>query len=152
MDKSENPFHPYQLQFTAQERKNMLAEMMRELRKFKGYQQKEVASLLKISPQTYNGYETGRNEPATETLVRLSFLYDIPLDMLVQRDRLHKDNESAMLTLSKFVDEIKSIKKEFCESPLAENAQLSSLIEALTGTSDALKVLIEKSEKDNSKT
>ena len=48
---AENPFAPYELQFSQQERKALVAEMIRELRKNKGYQQKEIAESLGISPQ-----------------------------------------------------------------------------------------------------
>lgn len=137
-----NPFAPYELQFTVQERKELVAEMIRELRKAKGYQQKEVSEWLGISPQTYNGYEKGRNEPPIEILVRLSFLYQIPIDILVQHDRMHKGNESALVTVTKLEDELLQVKKEFKESNLAENQQLNDLMGMMEKMTDAMKAMV----------
>jgi transcriptional regulator with XRE-family HTH domain len=145
-NKQENPFYPYELQFDILERKAMVAEMIKELRKSKGYQQKEIAEMLCISPQTYNGYETGRNEPPIEVLVRISYLYEIPIDILVQRDRQHKDNESAMITLAKLDKEIAEVKKQFKESPNAENPQLNDFMKMLEQMADMLKGVVSNSE------
>jgi len=147
LNKKENPFAPYELQFSIQERKAMVAEMIRELRKAKGYQQKEVAEMLGISPQTYNGYETGRNEPPIELLVRISFLYELPLDMLVQRNRMHKDSESAMITLNKIDEELAQIREQFKASPNAEIPQLNNFLTLLTQTTDAMKAIVSNEEK-----
>ena len=64
--------------------------MIQELRKARGYSQKEVAAFLNMSQPTYSGYERGRSEPPIEILVRLSYLYQVSVDVLVQRDRLAK--------------------------------------------------------------
>ncbi|MBP8640494.1 MAG: helix-turn-helix transcriptional regulator [Oscillospiraceae bacterium] len=138
-DNPNNPFSPYELQFSVQERKAMVAEMLRELRKAKGYQQKEIAELLGISPQTYNGYETGRNEPPIEVLVRFSYLYELPIDMLVQKDRQHKENESVMVTVTKMDEEIAAIKKQFKNSKYAENIQLNQMMDMLQQLTDMMK-------------
>ena len=142
-----NPFHPYELQFSVQRRKQMISEMIGELRKAKGYQQKEVAEMLGISPQTYNGYETGRNEPPVEILVRLSYLYNMPLDVLVQRDRKHDTNESALLTLNKFTEEIADIKSDLANTEYGENAQVNELLGMFEKMTDVMKSMVEKSEK-----
>lgn len=146
-NENENPFHPYELQFTIQRRKQMIAEMIGELRKAKGYQQKEVAEMLGISPQTYNGYETARNEPPVEILVRLSYLYGMPLDVLVQRDRMHDTNESALLTLEKFDNEIAQIKSDLINTKYGENEQMKSMLEMFAQMTDVMKKMVEGSEK-----
>jgi transcriptional regulator with XRE-family HTH domain len=143
-EKHDNPFHPYQLQFTTQRRKQFIAEMMSELRKAKSYQQKEVAELLKISPQTYNGYETARNEPPIEILVRLSYLYDMPIDVLVQRDRKHDTDESVLLTLNSLDSKIEEVRKQLEKSPVAENEQLNALLGMFGQLTDAVKAVAEK--------
>ena len=117
MSENKNPFAPYELQFSIAERKEMVAEMLRELRKSKGYQQKQIAEWLQISPQTYNGYEKARNEPPVEILVRLSYLYNVPMDILVQRTRFHKMDESAILSIQKMDNELAQVKQEFDKSP-----------------------------------
>ena len=138
----ENSFAPYELQFSIQERKELVAEMLRELRKAKSYQQKDIAAKLGISPQTYNGYEKGRNEPPIEILVRLSFLYQLPIDILVQRDRFNKMNESAMVTVAKMENELLKVKEEFHASELAENPQLNDLMGMMEKLTDAMKTVV----------
>jgi len=144
-EQQKNPFYPYELQFNIQERKEIVAEMIRELRKYKGYQQKEISEMLKISPQTYNGYERGRNEPPVEVLVRLSYLYNIPMDILVQRDRMHKPNENAMISITKMEEEIAQVKQEFKESELAQVPQLNQLMDLMEKMTDALKTVASNS-------
>ena len=148
-EKQENPFYPYELQFDIQERKAIVAEMIRELRKTKGYQQKEIAKMLGISPQTYNGYERGRNEPPIEVLVRISYLYDLPVDILVQRDRMHKLNESALISVTKMEEEIAQIKQDFKTSEYAENQQLNELMGMMEKITDVLKTVASKPDGTN---
>jgi len=149
-NKKENPFDPYELQFSIQERKEIVAEMIRELRKLKGYNQKEIAEMLGITPQTYNGYEKGRNEPPIETLVRLSYLYDIPIDILVQRDRQHKTTESAMITLTKMDEEVAEVEELFRKSEFAEVPQLNHLMELMKKVVDVTKTYAIEAEKKRS--
>lgn len=78
--------------------------------------------MLCISPQAYNGYENGRNELPIEVLVRISFLYNTPMDILVQRDRMHKNNESAMITVTKLEDELLQVKEQFKFSEYADTS------------------------------
>ena len=85
-----NELSPYEYQFTTEERKKIIAQTLEEIRKSKGYSQKQIAAFIKVKPTTYNTYESGRTEPPAEILVRLSYLYRRPVDTLVQRDRLHR--------------------------------------------------------------
>ena len=140
----QNPLAPYEGQFTVQERKNLVAKMIRECRKAKALQQKDVAEILGVSPQTYNGYEKGRNEPPIEMLVRLSFLFQVPLDMLVQKNRFHKADESEAETVKKLNDELADIRQSFASSPLAENEQLQKLLSAMETLTDTMSTAIEK--------
>lgn len=144
MKTTQNPMHPYENQIDIATRKDFLAEMLQGLRKAKGFSQKEVANILEISPQTYNGYEKGRNEPPVEILVRLSYLFNVSIDVLVQRDRLHKKDESAMISVAKLQDEISELKEAFANDPTAKNIQLQTLIAAMEALTEANKKLIEK--------
>lgn len=80
----------YKGEFSIEERKAMTAEALRELRKSKKLSQKEVAAQLNIPATTYNTYESGRTEPPIEILVRLSHLYQVTIDLIVQRDRTYR--------------------------------------------------------------
>lgn len=139
-----NMLAPYEKQFDVATRKEMVAEMIGKLRTSKGLQQKEVAEILGISPQTYNGYEKGRNEPPIEMLVRLSFLYDVPIDIMVQKDRMHVLGDSAMETVIMMEQQIAALREEFTNNPMAENEQLKSLITTMQLLADTNKQVIEK--------
>ena len=90
----EHKLAPYECQFSAEERKAMIASTLAQIRKVNGYSQKEVAGWIGISQATYSAYERGRNEPPAEILVRLSYLYGCKVDLLIQRDRLDKEYKS----------------------------------------------------------
>lgn len=63
--------------------KFIVAQKLRVLRIEKGLTQNEVSMLTGINPVTLSGYETGKNEPNLEALVRLASLYEVSLDYLV---------------------------------------------------------------------
>lgn len=133
-----NPFEPYELQIKIEERKKLIAMTIKGFRKSKGLQQKEVADLLGISAQTYNGYEKARNEPPVEILVRLSFLYDVSLDLLVQRDVFFIDAQGASEQLAYFNSEIAKMKQELETTALGDNEQMRQLVEGLDKLTQAL--------------
>lgn len=60
--------------------KNQIATRLRELRKTNNFNQEYVASYLNISRQAYSHYETGRNTPPPDILIKLSQLYNLPSD------------------------------------------------------------------------
>jgi len=134
-----NPMAPYEGQFDNQQRRAFIAESLRECRKAFGRPQKEVAALIGISPQTYNGYEMGRNEPPAEILVRLSYLYNVPINLLVQRDRLALSfYETASLleaNFEKFSDNFKNS----LEDNEGLQLQLDMLLEEMKKLTDASK-------------
>ena len=72
-----------------------MARNIIELRKNARLQQKEVAELLKVQYQTYRNYESGASEPPAEMLVRLSKLYEIPVDIIIGADDYSKDKDKA---------------------------------------------------------
>lgn len=82
---------PYDGRFTDEQRKKMFGEALKSIRISKGYTQSEICKILDIKPQTYNTYETGNANPTMETLVRLSFILDCPIDTLLQRDNIYGD-------------------------------------------------------------
>lgn len=102
----------YNFCFTNEERKKITAKMLQELRKTNGYLQKEVADMIKIKPATYNGYETGRNETPIEVLVRLSYLYDTPIDIIVQKERNYRTTEDLKNIINEYKDELEKVENE----------------------------------------
>lgn len=88
----ENPFAPYECQFNKEDRRRLIARTIKELRERKGLSQKEIATLLDIPQTTYSGYERRVSDIPQETLVRLSYLYDTSLDIIMQRNVLVKNS------------------------------------------------------------
>ena len=62
----------------------LLAQKIKELRKAHGYTQDYVATACDVARQTYSHYETGKRTPSSETLFKLSGLYNISVDDLLQ--------------------------------------------------------------------
>lgn len=129
----EHTLAPYECQFTVDERKRMVSQCMAQLRKGKGLSQKEAAALIGVSQATYSAYERGRNEPPVEILVRLSYLFDCPVDILVQRDRLARTNEDAQ----KQIDELRRQLQE-CEAQMAANGGDNPVAQAFLESMNAL--------------
>lgn len=139
----ENKLAPYECQFTIEERKKITAHTLQELRKAKGYSQKEVASYIQVKPATFNTYETGRTEPPIEVLVRLSYLYQTPIDYLVQKDRQYR----TATDLQALLDEYKKKLKETETSNDPSEAALKEMLEKMV---DRLTVLLQKEETKDS--
>ena len=102
----------YQCQFSVEERKQLVAQTIQELRKAKKLTQKEVADIIGVKLPTYSTYETGRSEPPVEILVRLSFLFGVSIDVLAQKERLYKDTKDLEEQLNTFKTEIAKAKEE----------------------------------------
>lgn len=131
----------YNGEFTIEERKAMTAKVIRELRKSKKLSQKEVAGKLNIPATTYNTYESGRTEPPIEILVRLSHLYEVPIDFIVQRDRTYRTEDDLQREIAKYTEQLAELDKAMAESdidsPFAESLlnALGKLTEAMTSYS-----------------
>lgn len=106
----------YNGEFTIEERKAMTAQALQELRKAKKLSQKEVAGHLNIPATTYNTYESGRTEPPIEILVRLSHLYGMPIDIIVQRDRTYTTAEDIGRKMTAFKAELAELDKQISEN------------------------------------
>lgn len=139
----ENKLAPYECQFTIEERKKITAHTLQEFRKAKGYSQKEVASYIQVKPATFNTYETGRTEPPIEVLVRLSYLYQMPIDFLVQKDRQYRMATDLQAMLDDYKKELKKTETNNDPSKAAIKEMLERMIDQLT-------VLIQKEETKDS--
>ena len=64
-----------------------LPQKLKMLRMKYNLSQKEVASMLGISPSIVSGYETGERTPSTENLLALSYLYKCSADYLLGREQ-----------------------------------------------------------------
>lgn len=60
----------------------VFANRLREIRERSGMKRKEVAEKMGITLQAYSCYEYGRREPRLSNIVKLSKIFDIPVDVL----------------------------------------------------------------------
>lgn len=124
----DNLFSPYETHFTVEERRQMVAQALQDLRKAQGYSQKEVAALLGLAQPTYSSYERGRTEPSIETLVRISYLYKVSIDLLVQRDRLYTTAKDAEEKIRQATAELQEMEHMVSEQG---NEELKKFFDAL---------------------
>ena len=110
-----NPFEPYELQFSQEERKKLIAKTIKELRTAKNLQQKELCEIMQIPQTTYNGYEKGRSEPPIEFLVRLSFFYGVDMNFITQRNFFNKTEADAFKNIAEQKIEIAKLKERLSQ-------------------------------------
>ena len=108
---------------------------LKELRKLKHLKQGEVAKILNISQTCYSYYESGRNEPSIEMLIKLANLFNISVDTLIGREnenvlseypgyqkelinKIEKLNEVECIKVDAFVEGLMAGKKEYQQEKL----------------------------------
>ena len=64
----------------------IFSERLKTLRKEKKLTQKELAEQIGISQKSYSHWETGKNEPSLENLIKLADLLEVSIDWLFGRD------------------------------------------------------------------
>lgn len=123
--------------FTVEERKKIIAQAMSDLRKASHLSQKEAAAQIGISQATYSAYERGRNEPPAEILVRLSYLFNCPVDILVQRDRRYRDASDAIKQAKQYRAELAQLETALAENG-GDNETTKAMLAMMGKLSDAL--------------
>lgn len=134
----------YNKLYTPSERKQLIAESLKAYREFYNLQQKEVANEIGINAQTYNTYESGRSEPPAEILVRLSMLYNVPVDVLVQKDNMSKDTQAAKEQLELYEKQIQELKLKLANADPNTKAQLTQFLEGMEKLTQQIKDSQEK--------
>lgn len=125
--------------YSVSERKELIADSLKTYRKIMKLTQSQVAEKIGISQQTYATYERGRNEPPAEILVRISFLYNIPVDVLVQRNNMEKDKKSFERQLNEFDAVIEETKKRILSGDPETRKQLQMLTESIKQITEAIR-------------
>lgn len=74
----------------------MLIKKLKQLRKEAGLTQKMVAQILNVSCSTYTKYELGENEPDIETIIKLSKIFQVSVDYLLDVDVDNQNSSSFM--------------------------------------------------------
>ena len=139
---------PYGFQFTVEERKRVIAQILEEVRKSKGYTQKQVAAFIKVKPTTYSTYESGRTEPPAEILVRLSYLYQTSVDTLVQRNRLHRGALDIQKQLEEYQRQARLMEEQLTAN-IEDSSTAQSILEGMEKIIDEMRLLNQK--RDNQK-
>ena len=55
-------------------------EVLRELRIYHGYKQKDISNYLNITSQAYSNYENNKRTPDIETMHKIAQFYGITVD------------------------------------------------------------------------
>lgn len=133
----ENLFAPYECQFNNAERRNLIAKTIQELRKVKGYSQKEIAGILGIPAQTYNGYEKEKSDVPIEILIRLSFLYGVSMDVITQKNWFTKTVDETL----KLIEENKKVLEEYKKLASEKDIEQGKAIDLLAITEKTLEAM-----------
>lgn len=82
-------------------------EVLRELRTYHGYKQKDLSNYLNITSQAYSNYETSKRTPDIETMRKLADYYGISVDKLIsyRYTRQLEDCSNYGATLYRAVDD-----------------------------------------------
>uniref|UniRef100_UPI004028C853 helix-turn-helix domain-containing protein n=1 Tax=Eubacterium sp. TaxID=142586 RepID=UPI004028C853 len=118
--------------FDISERKELIGEMLRALRQGSGLTQSQVADLIGIKPVTYSTYENGTRETPAEILIRLSILFGVPTDIILQKERLSKDSYIAQNQIDAFNDELQELKDIITDPESELNPQFVDMMKAMT--------------------
>ncbi len=85
----------------------MITEKLKEIRLSKNMNKKEFANFLGMKYTTYNNYETGAREPASDFLIKISETFDVSIDYLLGL----KDNKDVFHSYELKSEEYMHIKK-----------------------------------------
>ena len=85
----------------------IFSERLKTLRKEKKLTQKELAEQIGISQKSYSHWETGKNEPSLENLIKLADLLEVSIDWLFGREQMKVKKRSP----AQLLDNEKNIEK-----------------------------------------
>ena len=72
----------------------------------RGFTQEQMATMLRVSRQTYINYESGGAEPAFETLIRISSILQTPIDDLLGNVVYPSDRDKTKESLIKDIESV----------------------------------------------
>ena len=82
----------------------MLGARIAALRRKAGLSQAQLGEALQVSPSTVGMYEQGRREPAAQTLVKLSEIFEVSTDFLLTGKSAPPDTDPLPQLLEYCVD------------------------------------------------
>lgn len=124
---------------------------LKELRESRNMTQAELGRILKIAPSTIGMYEQGRREPDNETLKRLSTLFNVSTDYLLDNQTSKKDslpslNAKDEREITRMMDDMKD--RLMQEEGLMFDGQPASP-ESIQSILDAMQIGMEMAKKRN---
>ena len=96
----------------------MKLNKLKELRNRLDLSQTELSAKLSIPQTTYSHYESGRNEPDIETLIKLANFYKVPIYTLVERKFNNIDFSKCTDTHFELIEKVSNLTEVQCEKLL----------------------------------
>lgn len=88
---------------------------LKKLRLENNLTQEEIAKIINKSAVAYGYYESGRNEPDLQTLIRLADLYHTTIDSIVEHEVPYLLDKSTLSNeQSALIEKITNLNKEQC--------------------------------------
>lgn len=137
--------------FDISERKELIGEMLKLIREESGATQSEIAKCIGIKPVTYSTYENGTREAPAEIIVRLSILYGIPTDVILQKDRLSKSNFDAQKQIDIMNEQLNELYGIMTNQETELNPQFAELMQSMTDAFSKMGEQISELNKQNDK-
>lgn len=125
-------FNAYGNLFKISERKELIGEMLLILRKASGLTQSQIADYIGIKAGTYSTYENGTREAPAEIIVRLALLYDIPTDLILQKERFCRDDYEAQKQVEYINGQLQEMFEAITSSDNEINPQFAELMKTMT--------------------
>ena len=111
-------------------------EQLTKLRKRNNITQSNLASLLNVKQYVISSWETGRSEPSIEQISKLSDIFNISIDYLLDKDIIFPENEQTFnnvlenIKLDAQDDFIKEISEICANLSQAKKKKMLSIIRA----------------------
>lgn len=125
--------------YSIDERKQLVANTIKELRKKSGLTQKEVCEIIDIALPTYNSYETGRSSAPLEVIVRLGHLYNVDPSIILQFDNFEKDKMIQANKLDEYEKQIAELKEKVKQANPEEQERINQFILGIEQMLNSLK-------------
>jgi len=116
-----------------------ISENLKKLRTERNISQTTMAQKLNISRQAYNHYETGRNMPPPDSLVKIANFFDVSTDYILQKT--DDPTPAKKIKQSKKEKEGENMKNEDLNGKPVTQAQFNKAVKNLATKDDINKLL-----------
>lgn len=130
--------------FDIDERKELIGQILKELRLASGKKQAEIAELLGIKSGTYSTYENGTREMPAELIVRTSILYGLPADFLLQTEARTREIYDTKKQIDAFNDQMDELKDLISANENELNPDVKEFLNSMTKAFDMFGEQFEK--------